>query len=419
MKCCGVSKVDHLRRIQPVHECFVYNMTSVDVNGIKLRSGREISENLLDASESDEESTGGAFSSQSEPKEVSASGNIGLKSPEDRLRYLENVVKNEEQRLRSLQEASGTGKRHREKNTNMEDLMEQMSRLTDRMQRMDFKGEQGHSITHVKPPMYSGKSHENVNEFIQKFRNYCNFQAWNEDKCSRALPLYLAGQAWAWYDGLDAPIRDNIDYVIQALRDKFHSEALQRVDEQSLFTRCMSETEGLEAYIDDLMQRFARLHKPPGEQLGPFIHGLVPYLKSFVISKGPATIGDAIDQARLGESIRKLSGPAVAAAVAYPPPQPQPVDAVRVSHLDRKVEELTTQIKALVEGLKPSVHMVSGVPSNIRTKNTSVNCSFCSRSGHTWRECFARAHCMRENLCFVCRQPGHKKVACTKNKSEN
>jgi hypothetical protein len=83
----------------------------------------------------------------------------------------------------------------------------------------------------------------------------------------------------------------------------------------------MGRKEPLESYLENIMMRFAKLDKAPVEQVSLFIHGLTPYLKSFVVSKSPNNVGDAIWYAWLGSSILAMQHtdePAVVNKVLLP-----------------------------------------------------------------------------------------------------
>ena len=307
------------------------------------------------------------------------------------------------------------------------DLKDELRRLTHRMEQLQpqrqFAGEQGHfnSNAQVKPPAFNGRAHENIYEFAQKFENFCDFQGWNGQKRASALPLYLSGLAWNWHAELEPEVKADSRLVLAAMRAKFHNRALQRVDEQSLYTRVMVPGENLECYIEDVLQRFARLQKGENEQLGPFIHGLSPQLKSFVISKGPATVGEAVDQARLADSIYRINPTFGAPLVPTGPSVSQVSPTTTDSGVGDALKALVCEVRTLTKEIRqrPLSSMVGAADYNGPRRETS-ECNFCHKKGHNERDCYTKERLKRDGCCFRCRKPGHIGRNCKETqRSEN
>ena len=56
-------------------------------------------------------------------------------------------------------------------------------------------------VNEVQPPSFSGKSTEDIREWINKFDMIAAHNRWDEEKVLRALPLYLKDGALTYYQG--------------------------------------------------------------------------------------------------------------------------------------------------------------------------------------------------------------------------
>jgi len=277
-------------------------------------------------------------------------------------------------------------------------------------------------MTSARPPQFQGRAGENFSEWLAKFNHYCDFQNWKDGKKLAAIPLSLTGMAWDFYSNLPAPNKATYAALTQALTQKYDTANLKWVDEQNLLSRKMGQNEPLETFLEDITARCAKLGKTPAERLNPFIHGLSPKLKAFVIAKNPTTIDEAILYARLGESVGQIDSPSYVNTVE--------TSDTRLDTLVNAISSLQKEVKQL-KFQKPNnfQHSYSNGRPNFASQGRNFgrpqqgqlnSCRFCRRVGHTESECRTKSYYIQNRLCFKCKSPGHVSKFCQKGiRSEN
>jgi hypothetical protein len=278
-----------------------------------------------------------------------------------------------------------------------EEIRDALRNLAERMDVLQT-GEQG---SH-KPPIFTGRAHEDLELFLKRYTDYADFQHWDENRRLQGIRLYLSGMAYQFFNGLPVATRADLDAVLQALRNKFTDPQDRWVDDQNLYTRYMGKDEPLESYVEDITLRFGKLGKQPGEQISLFIHGLTPQLKSFVVARGPETFDQAVKLARRAEGIRAMNaaaGPAAINAVT--------VDSMPVCHPARPTLENESLYFAINE-LRDEIR-----GSRKPEVTPSRTCTFCRKTGHIARDCYKKRNLDRERLCYRCEQKGHVARNCT------
>jgi hypothetical protein len=136
----------------------------------------------------------------------------------------------------------------------------------------------------------------------------------------------------------------------------------------------MGRKEPLESYIEDIMIRLAKLDKA---HVSLFIHGLTPYLKSFLVSKSPNNVGDAIRYARLGSSILAMQQTDDKAVInnvllsGVTCSSDSPISSSGTQAVCLAINELREEIRGSRQA-KPKI------------------CCFCKRKGHLIQQCFRK-----------------------------
>ena len=233
-----------------------------------------------------------------------------------------------------------------------------------------------------KPQNFAGRITEDFEDFLRHFEGYALFNNWKNDHKCRALPNFLTSVAFDFFFSLDQDIRSDYHTVIAKMRQKFNPNELQLVKNQELYTRCQQPNEPLENYIETVLRLCTRAGKKPEDHLVGFIHGLRTGLKTFVMSQNVANLEQAMNAARLGDSL-------------YPEVQVQlqpKVNVVECNSLEKKVDELCKTLSALIESQKPKQNSggSGGNPRNYRnarSTNGDPICGRCNRLGHTATYC--------------------------------
>ena len=126
------------------------------------------------------------------------------------------------------------------------------------------------------------------------------------DKRALALGLRLKGLAAVCFSGLTDSDNNYFSKVVTTLRQVFEGDSVRWIREAKLADRSQGDSESIDSYATDILQWSRQLKCSENEQMGRFVRGLKPSLKAFVISKQPHTMVEAIDFARLGESVYEI-----------------------------------------------------------------------------------------------------------------
>ena len=76
-------------------------------------------------------------------------------------------------------------------------------------------------------PIFDGSENEDVFEFLDKFRRAATLNGWNGDDLPIGLPLYLKGQASAWFKCLQGANEMTFGELSTAMINHFASRATQ------------------------------------------------------------------------------------------------------------------------------------------------------------------------------------------------
>jgi hypothetical protein len=111
-----------------------------------------------------------------------------------------------------------------------EEIRDALRNLAERMDVLQT-GEQG---SH-KPPIFSGRAHEDLELFLKRYSDYADFQHWNENRRLQGIRL-LSGMTYQFFNGLPVATKADLDALLQALRNKFTDPQHRWVDDQNLYT---------------------------------------------------------------------------------------------------------------------------------------------------------------------------------------
>lgn len=187
-------------------------------------------------------------------------------------------------------------------NANVEETVETLRTQMVAMQTA-IEGQSASSF--FRPKTYSGFSHEDVTDFIERFERYAKFYNWSNNKKLSAISLLFEGPALAWFYTVPEETRNNFANLLTALRQRFASPNEQFLQRQELNDRKQSKGESLSSYTEDIIRRCNRLELNDTNRMNSFISGLNDELKSHVILNRPKTFEEAESLARLKDAVNK------------------------------------------------------------------------------------------------------------------
>ena len=192
-------------------------------------------------------------------------------------------------------------------------------------------------------PVFKGDENEDVHEFIANFTRTANFCQWTNERKALGLPLYLKDSANVWFNSIDA--RDmTFSEIVDALIQQFSSGATTWRIRQKLSQRKQGDKEPLADYVNEIRKMCMRLDLPKDQWLFYFIQGLKESIKSHVILNQPENFEEAVNLAKLKETVDPLSSPSIV--------DPKEI-SVAVAEQLKKI--LTPSVGAFQSGVQSSV----------------------------------------------------------------
>ena len=150
-------------------------------------------------------------------------------------------------------------------------------------------------------PTFSGKESEAL-EFIEQFKCFADFGAWNDQQRLAAFPLALTDSARTWFFTNDHKYTTFTE-LCKLFRERFLSKSDEWLLRQELTNRKQSENESVLDYCGDILKRCQRLNISKTEQLHNLIQGFLPRIRDHVILSQPKTIDEAITIAKIKASL--------------------------------------------------------------------------------------------------------------------
>ena len=158
-------------------------------------------------------------------------------------------------------------------------------------------------LKEVQPSSFSGEATEDILDWIDEFERASAHNNWNEQKVLTALPLYLKDGALVFYKGLPDDTKNNDVLLKETLVNYFNSPERQWQKKSKLFG--LKQTGNLEAYIQEINKLTQQLQTPEDVKLDLFLNGLKDNLKRALRVRQPANFNDAVNYARLKNSVSK------------------------------------------------------------------------------------------------------------------
>jgi hypothetical protein len=194
-----------------------------------------------------------------------------------------------------------------ELDTRLQDMREERHQHENRMSALHNACAESLSLSGIFTfPTFRGDELEDVNEFIAKYIRAADFCGWNHEKQVQALPLYLKGNAFIWFNSLPNKNTMLLEELVNALTNQFASNASHWRLRQNLEQRRQKPNEKLSVYTADIRQQCSRLDLPNTEWLHHFVKGLRPDIKDYVVLQQHDTFEPAENLARLKESVSPM-----------------------------------------------------------------------------------------------------------------
>ena len=187
------------------------------------------------------------------------------------------------------------------------DVNEQVKKLLAKVETLENEKHSSGDSNRLTPKieLFSGTSTEDAKLWLGRFDQVATFYNWSDEKRVSAVLLYLRGPAETWAKRLDEDIRGDYQKFKDAFTTNFvHKAALFLLDTR-FHERKMKKGETVEAFLLDLQELAKKLNKPDSETLSQFLRGLLPSMKSLVMTQSPETLADAAQMAMVAESVQK------------------------------------------------------------------------------------------------------------------
>lgn len=255
----------------------------------------------------------------------------------------------------------------------------------------------------------SGYPRNNGNTFLKEFESFAKLHKLDNDgddsRKLAACHLHLHGPALTWYNGL-APGLD-WDTIKQGFLDKYVTIGWQHpsvVIESELFQNMvLGQTQEIEDYYCQLMEKGKILSKPEEEIMFKFINGLPDKLAFYVRTTKPVNISEALSYAKTGEAYKYRvheTNHAVAAAKVT-------ANTSEVAELKLQVSELANMFNNLSATGNIDSKQVPVTNSQMPSKDRL--CYHCNSPGHAGSFCNwnGTGSISPETTCQLCQQEGH------------
>ncbi|MES9883071.1 MAG: hypothetical protein ABW185_19580 [Sedimenticola sp.] len=180
--------------------------------------------------------------------------------------------------------------------------------------------------------------------FWDRFRLFATYKEWDDAKSILMFPYFLDDYCFQWCQQLPAGGKDTIVHLKESFLKKFsNKEENQWVVFNKLAQRTQKTDENVADYIKEVLYMCRQVNESEEHQRRKVIAGLLPEIKSFVITKEPKTMDDVERCAKIAENMQASGG----SAKNMP-------DGNKLDYLTRMVEELKLK----------DTHEVMGIDEN-------------------------------------------------------
>ena len=217
---------------------------------------------------------------------------------------------------------------------------------------------------------YSGADTEDFDLFCQQFQAFAELGNYTHFKKILAFQTRLTGNALEFYRTLPASQKDSLEHVIEQIKAHFEGDSWKWRTETKLLSRKQAVGETIDDYAADIMKMSAQVAKPAPDQISYFVRGLLPQIRSFVFSKEPKTLKEAIDYAKLGVTVQEAAVEKVDASI--------PSQVSVVTKDDSQQIELKNMIASQFETLSSRIDDLS---EKFASSQSDLGCNAVGRTG--------------------------------------
>lgn len=156
---------------------------------------------------------------------------------------------------------------------------------------------------------YHGYTTEDPNLWIKRFNRYSAIKEWNQANRLRFFPLFMKGQAAAWYESLPQATQANENNLHDAFKNRFTTDGSRWTKLSSFKDRIQQSSETVQDFAAYLQQLAGKLEKNDQELKDTFIMGLrEQHVRSHVMLQNPGTFNEAVQHATTASGIPSQTG---------------------------------------------------------------------------------------------------------------
>lgn len=264
----------------------------------------------------------------------------------------------------------------------------------------------------MNPGQFTGKSEEDIEEFLTRYSRACRVNNWNTDEeKAQFLPIFLTGAAVIWLDNFEATNNEDckkFSTLKPHLKAAFEPRIPTDRAEFKLRTRTQGKDESLESYYQDVL----RLCRQVNEQMADadkarhLLHGLSRDIIKDVMLLKNDTAQEVLQNARKVEIARSyLTTNETAQSELLKK------SADEITKLNQKLSELTVMVKEGNRSSDEQRRRINQMDETNRARyNRNINRDSYGRTPRTFNG---------RPICYNCSRPGHIARDCVRNRRTN
>lgn len=194
------------------------------------------------------------------------------------------------------------------------------------------------------PPAFRGDNtdKEEANVWLRKYKIYVDLVGWTPVMARKSFPLFLAGGAADWYDGLKEVDKSLFSSLEQAFKDRYFPHPAMRWTKLEEFnSRTQKKDEDVDQYCQLMTKKGKELNKSDQEIMEACIRGLRDLVREFVMERSPSSLSEMLNHARTAQAIRKAPGSGK--------------DTAEIAALSTQLREVQDSMKEQIASLRDGV----------------------------------------------------------------